>query len=104
MPVPAPDGVMDEPEAGWPWQLKHCWVLDVKGTGNSLKYKARPTSTVSVALPLSREPSACRSQKRAFGRWEFISQLVYVYYGQLRDYVWSGPNGAPTRGPRVGQT
>ena len=75
MPVPAPDGVMDEPEAGWPWQLKHCWVLDVKGTGNSLKYKARPTSTVSVTLPLSREPSACRSQKRAFVRWEFISQL-----------------------------
>ena len=36
MPVPAPDGVMDEPEAGWPWQLKHCWVLDVKGTGNSV--------------------------------------------------------------------
>ena len=30
---------MDEPEAGWPWQLKHCWVLDMKGTGNSVKYK-----------------------------------------------------------------
>ena len=39
MPVPAPDGVMDEPEAGWPWQLKHCWVRDMKGTGNSVKYK-----------------------------------------------------------------
>ena len=39
--VAVPEEFLDEPEEGWPWQLKHCWVLDKQGTGNSVKYKVK---------------------------------------------------------------
>lgn len=38
MPITAPEHIVDEPDAGWPWHLQHCWVRAVKGEGTKATF------------------------------------------------------------------
>ena len=41
MPIAPPSTIADEPEGGWPWQLRHFWVISVKGEGSKKSYKVK---------------------------------------------------------------